>query len=222
MLKSMRRHAKYFYVLFVLVILSFLFWGVGTVDQSASVPVATVGKEKISVEEYWRAYETTVRLSKEVYKEKFDAEMEKKLKLKEKVLNNLINERVIQAAAEDSGMRVTDEELEDSITHDPTFLRDGAFNRDTYLRTLKLNRMTPQAYEAMKRRGLIAEKMINLVTEPVDIPPEEFEGLSGDEAIRKELKELLLADKKEKALQSYIEGLKLRMDIKVNNELISD
>jgi peptidyl-prolyl cis-trans isomerase D len=34
MLKVMRQHAKYFYVLFFIVILSFLFWGIGTVDKT--------------------------------------------------------------------------------------------------------------------------------------------------------------------------------------------
>ena len=46
MLESMRRHARYFYVLFVVVIITFIFWGVGGVDKSASVNVAEIGKRR--------------------------------------------------------------------------------------------------------------------------------------------------------------------------------
>ena len=220
MLRAMRKHAKYFYVLFVLVILTFIFWGVGGVDQPTSVPIASVGNEKISVEEYWRTYDRALSLAKEVYKEKFDAEMEKKLNLRRKVLDDLIEEHALAAAAEAEGIRVSDAEVEDAIVHDPTFQRNGAFNRDIYLKTLDINRLTPQAYESAKRRELVVRKMIRLVTDPVALSPYEFQALRGDEAIKKQLEDLLLDDKKEKALRSYIDGLKKSLEIKVNTDLI--
>ena len=89
MLKAMRKHAKYFYVLFFIVILSFIFWGVGTVDNTGGVEVvAEVGKYKITTDEYWKTYDRVYRFYREIYKDKFDEEMEKKLKLKENVLDS--------------------------------------------------------------------------------------------------------------------------------------
>ena len=45
----MRKHARYFYVLFFIVILTFIFWGVGTVDKTGPAEiVAEVGKYKIT------------------------------------------------------------------------------------------------------------------------------------------------------------------------------
>ena len=75
MLKMMRHHAKYFYVLFFIIILSFLFWGVGTVDKTSSGGiVAEVGKQKITQEEYYRAYDNAFKFYRDLYKEKFDEE----------------------------------------------------------------------------------------------------------------------------------------------------
>src|SRR5208337_2944350 len=121
MLKSMRKHARFFYVLFIIVILSFIFWGVGTVDKSGAPSVAEIGKEKISVEEYWRAYDQMRAKMKNIYKEAFNDEMEKKMNMKEFVLNGMIAEKVILAAAGNIGLTVTDHELQDVITHEPAF-----------------------------------------------------------------------------------------------------
>src|SRR5208337_4844624 len=115
MLKSMRKHARFFYVLFIIVILSFIFWGVGTVDKSSAPSVAEIGNEKITAEEYWRAYDQMRTTLRETYKDQFNDEMEKKLKLKEVVLNSLIADRVLALAARDLGVTVTDEELQDVV-----------------------------------------------------------------------------------------------------------
>ena len=53
MLMSMRKHAKYFYVLFFIVILSFVFWGVGTVDKTGGAEsIAEVGNYKITAQKF--------------------------------------------------------------------------------------------------------------------------------------------------------------------------
>ncbi|GAB4388656.1 MAG: SurA N-terminal domain-containing protein [Thermodesulfovibrionales bacterium] len=216
MLKSMRKHARYFYVLFVLVILSFIFWGVGGVDNDTSTaPVATIGEdEKITLDEYWRTYERVLDLYREIYKEKLDPE---KMKLKEQVLESLLEDRVLYLAARDAGIAVSDAELQSAITSNPAFMRDGFFNRQIYLRSLELNRMTPAQYEGAKRREMMVEKMKNLVRQSVDLSPAEIEKAGKDEALRN----ILLDSKRQAALDSFVQGLKTRLNVKVNYELIS-
>jgi peptidyl-prolyl cis-trans isomerase D len=214
MLKSMRKHAKYFYVLFVLVILSFIFWGVGGIDQPSTVPVAVIGEETITVDEYWRAYQSTMDLYRDIYKEEFD---EEKLGLKQNVLNSLVAERVLYVAAEQAGLAVSDSELQEAIMNEPAFMRDGRFNRQVYLRALELNRITPGAYEESKRRDLMGEKMKRLIEESVDLTPSELDKVKGDDTLR----QILLESKRQAALESFIEGLKRQMRITVNEQLVS-
>lgn len=212
MLKAMRKHARFFYVLFFIVILSFIFWGVGTIDNSTNVAVAEVEKEKISLEEYWQAYDRVRDFYRETMKEGFTDEVEKRLNLKQEVLDSLINERVLLIAAKKAGISVSEKELEEAIINDPTFMRDGRFNRDVYLRTLQLNRMTPRLYESLRKRELLLSKMRRLITVSVDLPQIDVK----DEALR----QVMLADMREAAIKSYVEGLKKGMKIKVNQQLL--
>ncbi len=136
----MRKHARFFYVLFIIVILSFIFWGVGTVDKSSAPSVAEIGKEKITAEEYWRAYDQMRTTLRETYKDQFNEEMEKKLKPERGCAQQPDSGQGPCARSRDMGVTVTDEELQDIITHEPSFMRDGVFNRAIYFRALQLQR----------------------------------------------------------------------------------
>lgn len=224
MLKMMRRHAKYFYILFFIVILSFIFWGIGTVDKTGGRGiVAEVGRYKITAEEYWRTYENAYRFYREIYRDKFDEEMEKKMNLRKKVLDSMIHEKVLLIAAKDAGIGVSDEELHEAITHEPAFMRDGVFEKNIYLNRLRLNRITVEEYENSKRRELTLNKMRRLIELSVDMSDinSDLKKLPGDERSMKMLSEAMLSEKKEKAVRSYVEGLKKEIKIKINTKLIS-
>lgn len=223
MLKMMRKHAKYFYVLFFIVILSFIFWGIGTVDKTGEGSiVAEVGKYKITAEEYWRTYDRVFRFYREVFKDKFDEEMEKKMKLKEKVLDSMIDEKVLLIAAKEARITVSDKELNEAIINDPSFMKDGIFDKQVYLNRLRLNRMTPEAYEGLKRQELMLNKMRRLIWLSVDITDinSDLNRVSGNEQLAKMLSEQMLNDRREKAVKSYVEGLKKQIKIKIDTKLI--
>jgi len=222
MLKMMRHHAKYFYVLFFIVILSFLFWGVGTVDKTSSGGiVAEVGKQKITQEEYYRAYDNAFKFYKDLYKEKFDEEMLKKLKLKDKVLDSLIGNRVLVAAAAENGIRVSDEELNEAITNEPAFMKNGVFDSMVYQNTLRQSRLTPEVYESMKRQELVITKMTRLIELASAPPVIDLSGVSADEQTLKAMKDALLNDAKDKAVKSYIDAYKKSLKVKEYRQLIS-
>jgi hypothetical protein len=221
MLKSMRRHARFFYVLFIIVILSFIFWGVGTVDKSSAPSVAEIGKEKISLEEYWRTYDELRASYREKLKDQFNEEMEKKLNLKRVALMSLVGERILASAARDIGFVVSDGELQDVISHEPAFMRDGVFRQDIYFRVLQLQRQTPEMFESSLRQQLMASKMRNLIWSSVDINPLDLRGLSPDDKAANEKVQALIMSNRSAALESYIEGVRQEMHVKINEDLIS-
>lgn len=221
MLKAMRKHAKYFYVLFFFIIVSFIFWGVGNVDQPTATPVAEVEKDRISLEEYWTSYERARAFYKENFKDQFNEEMEKKLNLKQKVLDSLIDERVLVSAAKKAGINVTDEELTAAIINDPSFARDGRFSQEVYVRVLQLNRMTPESFETLRRRELVFSKMRRLIGESVDLTDADLRQVPGNEQAMAAIKQTILFDMRDKAVKSYIEGLKKDMKIKINQKILS-
>ena len=221
MLKAMRKHAKYFYVLFFIIIITFVFWGVGTVDKTGNVEViAEVGQHKITVEEYWKAYDRTFRFYKEVYKDTFNEKMQKDLK--EKVLDSLMNEKVLLIASKEAGISVSDEELQDSISGERAFLKNGVFDKDVYINRLRLNRITPEVFENMKRQELTFEKMRRLIELSVDATALDIQlpQPSGNEQAADMIRQAMMGDKKGKALKSFIEGYKKSLKIKINKKLI--
>lgn len=221
MLESMRKHARFFYFLFVIIIISFVFWGVGTVDKSTSVSLAEINGEKISVEEYWRTYERIRNIYKEAAKGQLGEDFEKKLRLKEMVLNNLVEEKVLLVSAGQMGVTVTDDELQKSIMNDPRFLRDGVYRKDVYFKTLDLNRLTPESFEASVRQQLILNKLRGLIEASVDLSPSDIKDLPADEQKAAEIKREALSNKRAAALRSFVEAAKQKMNVKIKMELIS-
>jgi peptidyl-prolyl cis-trans isomerase D len=221
MLKVMRHHAKYFYVLFFIVILSFIFWGVGTVDKTSNAEtVAEVGKYKISARDYARVYENMMKFYRDLYKEKFDDEMQKKLNLKEKAVDTLVSQTLLLIAAQENGIKVSDSELQEAITNEPAFMKDGAFDQQVYQNVLRLSRLTPGAYESNKREELMISKMSRLIEAAAIIPDAGLENVSADEQTKKMLRDAMMSDAKGKVLQAYIEGMKKRVKVKINTELL--
>jgi hypothetical protein len=224
MLKVMRHHAKYFYVLFFIVILSFVFWGVGTVDKSdRSNIVAEVGKVKITGEEYWRTYDRMFNFYRDMYKDKFDQEMQKKLNLKEGVLYSLVDNRVLLIAAKENDITVTDDELNEAIKNEPAFMKSGSFDSEVYQNRLRLMRLTPEAYEAAKRQELTLAKMRRLVELSASIPSsDELAKISGtDDQAAKALQQAMVENAKATALRAYVEGVKRGLKIKLYTDRIS-
>ena len=221
MLKAMRKHAKFFYVFFFIIILSFVFWGVGTVDKSTGVPVAEVGKERVTLEEYWTSYDRARQFYRSLSQGNFTEEMEKKLNLKQRVLDSVIDDLVLMTEAKKAGIRVSDAELADAIVNDPAFVRDGTFNKDIYVRTLQLSRMTPELFESLKRRELTLARMRRVIGESVDVLALDVPQASGNEQALASLRQTALLEMRDRAVKSYIDGLKQQMKIKVNQQLIS-
>lgn len=221
MLKAMRHHAKYLYFLFFIVILSFLFWGVGTVDQSSNAQiVAEVGKHKISAQDYGRVYDNYYKFYRDLYKEKFDEEMQKKLNLKDKAIETLVGQTILLIAAAENGVKVSDGEVKEAILNEPAFTKNGAFDSEIYQNTLRLSRLTPGFYESNKREELIIQKMSRLIQTAAITPDIGFDNISADEQTKKMIKDAMIKDAQEKVVRSYIEGMKKKLKVKINAELL--
>lgn len=220
MLQFMRKHAKFFYIFFFLVIISFIFLYIGPVDKNSNPVLAEIDEEKIYLDEYWRVYDRLRDYYRQLYQDKFDEKMEEKLNLKDKALDTLIQERLLLLKAREMGIIVTDEELQEAIMNEPAFRRDGVFRRDIYLRVLELNRMSPRYYEEMKRRELILRKISLLVEDVVDISDIDMGEFRGNEEFINTVKNVILSDKRDKVLNSFVEAIKKEIKVKVYRELI--
>ncbi len=221
MLKVMRSN-KFFSVFFlgfltIAISIVFVFWGIGPQQNSSSVIVAEVNKSRITLTEYELAYESAYRRAREIYKT--DEEM-KKLNLRNRVLDELIDRRVLMNAAKDAGITVSEDEVREVIMNQPAFKKNGVFDKDVYLRRLKLSRMTAGLFESEVRRDLLINKIRRLIGETVELTGIDVDFPYIKEDAKDKLKENFLFAKREMAVKAYVEGLKRGLEIKINQNYI--
>ena len=160
MLRFMRKHATGYMikVLFGLIIIVFIFWGVGSFKDREKT-VAEVGGYKISAGEYRDAYTRTYNFYRTIYRDKFDENLLKELKLKEQVMNQLVDKYLILTKAREIGLSVSDQEFTDHLGMMEPFRKDGKFDNDTYVAVLKRNGVDPKHFEENERAAMVVDKV---------------------------------------------------------------
>ncbi|MCS7215356.1 MAG: SurA N-terminal domain-containing protein [Thermodesulfovibrio sp.] len=196
MIKTLRKNAKYFYFLFFLVIITFVFWGVGTVDKQHTEIVAEVEDQKITAERFWRKYEEARRFYREITGQKSE-EIENRLK--EKILEDLINEEILLYLAKKYQIEATNKEIQDAIINDPRFKRNGVFQKEIYFQILKLNRITPAQYESSLKRDITIGKTLQIIMLAKD------KNHISDEAF----------------LKAFLRAIRKNISVKINKEALS-
>ena len=222
MLIFMRKHAKFFYVFFVIIIISFIFFYAGPIHDKETIAIIEIGDKKLYLTDYWRLHDNLRNYFQNTYQGQFTPEMEKTLKLKDKTIELMVANQLLLIAAEKYGFEVTDNELNDSIINDPAFKRDNVFKEEVYNRVLQLNRITVGAFETKRREELTIAKVRNFIGLSSgfvisDLPRE----LTADPKTMQSILPQILMDSKEKALISYINSMKKTIPIKIRYEMIS-
>ena len=162
MLDFMRRRVQSFWtkVLFSIIVLVFVFWGVDSFDDNAQVQaVATVDQDPISLKEFQRAYRNVQSHYQELYKERFTPELMQQLNLRQQTLDQLIDAKLLAREARRIGFRASDQEVRDDIAAYPAFQGYGSFSSDRYRRVLRYLRMTPREFEQQQRDRLVITKL---------------------------------------------------------------
>ena len=234
MLKLIRESAierPWFYRgLMILIAMAFVvtmgWWGF---EQNKEDTIVIVGNDRIGRDEYQRAYQNTYRF----YKELMPGELPED-QLKQLVIEQLIESRLWMQVAKEMGVVVTAEELRDFIRGVPAFQKDGKFNSEQYKRVLAANRLTPATFESSQKADLMREKARMLVRESV--------APTGDELIQAQAmlasrpsptlpmeqvappqdraRQAVLAQKQQRALRAYQEGLKMKAKVTVRREMM--
>ena len=166
MLRVLRENAQSWMLrgILILVAVTFITWGgYSLIRDRAKTYAATVNGITIDWKDYENAYQNQLKQYRDAFGPNFSEKMIAELKLKERVLDTLIERILVKQEAERLGLIVSDDEVRESIESIPSFQLDGQFDPKTYQRTLQLNRLTPDDFERMQRENLVLTKLINLV-----------------------------------------------------------
>lgn len=179
MLELIRAHAQSWGVkiAFGVIILVFVFWGVGSMNNSSSGALATVNKKPITLQEFGREYERQVEALRGRYPG-ITAEDMKQMGLKRQVLQAMITERLLSDEAARIGLSVSPAELRRSIESISAFRNgDGKFDAETYRSVLKGQQTTPGRFEDGIRRDMLLQKLRDRVTSSASVTDDEARAL---------------------------------------------
>ncbi|MDE5831438.1 MAG: SurA N-terminal domain-containing protein, partial [Desulfovibrio sp.] len=175
MLEYIRSSAQSFGVklAFGVIILVFVFWGIGNFnDRDYSNVVAVVNGEPIVAMEFEKAYQNA-----EEYMLRNNPGLTRedliKNHLGREVLREMIQDLLLTQEAKRAGIAVSPLELRREVGKIKAFQNDqGKFDPEVYKRVLAARRMSPADYEKELSGQMTREKMYALLTAPVWIDPE--------------------------------------------------
>ncbi|RPH49897.1 MAG: hypothetical protein EHM85_12270 [Desulfobacteraceae bacterium] len=175
MLDFMRKQAGSWLIkgLLAIIVIVFVFWGVGSFRSRQANRVALVNGEVITAREYQEAYNNLVAQLRSRMGNNFDEETLKTLNLKKKALDSLIDRRILAGEAAKMKFNVTDEDLSRTIGNIKAFQTDGVFSKKTYESVLSRNHMTPEEFEASVRESLMIERIGSFMTGNVKVSENE-------------------------------------------------
>jgi peptidyl-prolyl cis-trans isomerase D len=167
MLEQMRKHMNWImWTILVLIIVTFLFFGIYPSGGGRGV-AATVNGEEISATELNRVYRNLYETYRQIFKEQFTDTLAKNLR--SQALRELVQSRLLVQEASRIGLRVSDEELRDTILRIPSFSPGGRFDQAAYERYLDYVNMKPSAFEESQRESLLRRKLERIIEEGVDV-----------------------------------------------------
>ena len=143
MTTSIGKYSKSIFVklLVGIIILPFVFWGMGDVFRGGNQNViATIDSKKVSTQEFVN-YLNRLNLNENQIKNL------PKTDLVEKVLSEYIGRKVMALEIESSGINVNDNSLRDIIRNDTLFFKNGKFSRTEYEKFLLKSNVTAPSFE---------------------------------------------------------------------------
>ena len=175
MLSLMRKHATSWLIKIILgaIVVVFVLWGVGSWTSQRSNMVATVNGEMITADDYRVAYKRLIEQVRQNFGNNLNDELIKTLQLDKQALNQLIDKLLMRQAASKLELRVSDQELSQSIRSISAFQNAGVFDPRRYQGVLNSNDLTPEAFEMSQKDALLLEKLNNLITGSVKVSDQE-------------------------------------------------
>lgn len=161
MLEAIRAHSQGWLAKLILTLIAvpFALFGIDAYLKNAGsdAAVAKVAGSSVSVIEYRNAMQSL--------RNKMQSEGQKDLSLLDTpqarltVLNRLINTRLLNAEAQDSKFKISNEQLSEFVITLPEFQQNGKFSQEVYDKLLTQNQMTPSKFENMMRGELVTQQV---------------------------------------------------------------
>lgn len=168
MLDVIRERAQGWFakVILALITVPFALWGVDSYLRHGGdgAVVANVDGQPISKQEFNLAVRDQQERMRAVMKASFDPALLDKPEIRQSILDNMIEQRLLIGAAAKAGIIVSDQMLVGFVSGIPEFQVDGKFSQARYETVLRGQDMTPAVFESRLRQSVLVEQLLEGLT----------------------------------------------------------
>ncbi|MDR2488330.1 MAG: SurA N-terminal domain-containing protein [Desulfovibrio sp.] len=171
MLDFIRDRAKSFSVklIFGIIIVVFVFWGVGNIDSSSTGALAVVNGENITIQDFNKLFRREVQELKKAAPDILNDPAQLR-ELKQQVLARIITSRLRRQEATRLGLTITPHELKLVLAGFAVFQNaEGKFDPEAYKRVLASQEISQGEFEADYSKNLLEEKLLRDIVMSVDV-----------------------------------------------------
>jgi peptidyl-prolyl cis-trans isomerase D len=183
MLQQMRDWFRYLKWILLVIVVMFVWWAFAAWSGGASG-----GRQQEEVS--WAAkvngttidlatFQSSARQMEATYRSLFGDQFSQQrglIKVGQAAINQLIDEELLYQAAESAGLSVSQDEVADAITHEPSLQENGRFiGLDRYRNIFKAARISVEEFEEHIRRRLLVDKYRDLLGNGVAVSDSEVE-----------------------------------------------
>jgi len=171
MITWMQRHKKWLIITIWVSTIAFVgagFVGWGSYNYGKSDgAVAVVGNKEVPLADLQSEYSNLYSQYQNMLGKNFNQELAKQFKLKQMALQRVIQKYLLLNYANDLGLITTDLEVAKELVKIPAFLKDGKFDKNTYISVLKQNRRTVSEFEEQLKKDLLVAKVQKIYNLPL-------------------------------------------------------
>lgn len=146
-------------------VLAFGLWGIGDIFRNFTrSALATVGDSRITVDQFRQLYNNRLQLVSRQLQRPITPDQARALGFDRQVLGQWMQESALDQLASRMRLGLTDAEVVQRITDDPSFrVPGGAFDRSVFQETIQQMGYSEQSYIAEQRRELVRRQITTTV-----------------------------------------------------------
>lgn len=191
MFEFIRGHQRWMqFILLLLIVPSFVFFGIeGYSSFMSSEPkLAQVDGTPITLGQYDNARREQLEQYRQMLGAQFDPAAIDTPAFRQELLNTMIDQQVLAAAAARGRYSVSDDALRNTIAAIPSLQVNGQFSPERYRQILASQGMTPNDFELGLRRDLVLRQVLGPIgataSAPIDVVTKLFNAITQTRTIR--------------------------------------
>jgi peptidyl-prolyl cis-trans isomerase D len=140
----------------------FVGWGSYKFGKSGG-DFAKIGNITVTVKDVQNQYQNLYSQYKEMFGDKFNDEMAKNMNLKDIAFNNTLQNALVLNYAQDLGLQATNIDVVQQLVKINAFQKNGKFDKNTYIKVLAQNNITPVDFEISMKQEILIQKINSLL-----------------------------------------------------------